>query len=53
MDVRQLRHFIGVVEAGSFTAAAHRLGVAQPALRVRLIMYPGRIMLWRVCARAT
>jgi hypothetical protein len=22
-------------------------------LRVRLIMYPGRIMLWRVCARAT
>ena len=25
----------------------------QESLRVRLIMFPGRIMLWRVCARAT
>ncbi|MCP3471069.1 LysR family transcriptional regulator [Bradyrhizobium sp. CCGUVB1N3] len=32
MDVRQLRYFISVVEAGSFTAASHRLRVAQPAL---------------------
>jgi LysR family nitrogen assimilation transcriptional regulator len=37
MDVRQLRCFIGVVEAGSFTAAAHRLGVAQPALSQTVI----------------
>lgn len=37
MDVRQLRYFIGVVEAGSFTAAAHRLGVAQPALSQTVI----------------
>jgi LysR family nitrogen assimilation transcriptional regulator len=37
MDVRQLRYFIGVVEAGSFTTAAHRLGVAQPALSQTVI----------------
>lgn len=37
MDVRQLRYFIGVFEAGSFTAAAHRLGVAQPALSQTVI----------------
>lgn len=32
MDVRQLRYFSGVVEAGSFSKAANRLNVAQPAL---------------------
>lgn len=32
MDLRQIRYFVGVVQAGSFTAAATRLHVAQPAL---------------------
>jgi LysR family transcriptional regulator, nitrogen assimilation regulatory protein len=32
MDVRQLRYFSVVVEAGSFSKAANRLHVAQPAL---------------------
>jgi LysR family transcriptional regulator, nitrogen assimilation regulatory protein len=32
VDIRQLRYFIGIVEAGSFTAASRRLRVAQPAL---------------------
>jgi LysR family nitrogen assimilation transcriptional regulator len=32
LDVRQLRYFIAVVEAGSFSRAAERLHVAQPAL---------------------
>lgn len=37
MDFRQLRYFIGVVEAGSFTAASHRLRIAQPALSHHVI----------------
>lgn len=32
MDLRQLRYFIGIVDEGSFTAAAQKLNVAQPAL---------------------
>lgn len=32
MDVRQLRYFVTIVEVGSFSKAAHRLRVAQPAL---------------------
>ena len=32
MDIRQLRYFIAIVEAGSFSRAAERLHVAQPAL---------------------
>ena len=32
MDVRQLRYFNTIAELGSVSAAAHRLGVAQPSL---------------------
>ncbi|HQS10258.1 MAG TPA: LysR substrate-binding domain-containing protein [Xanthobacteraceae bacterium] len=32
MDLRQLRYFTTIVEMGSFSKAAHRLRVAQPAL---------------------
>ena len=32
MDFRQLRYFLAVMDAGSFTAAARRLHVSQPAL---------------------
>ncbi len=32
MDMRQLRYFVTIVEVGSFSKAAHRLRVAQPAL---------------------
>jgi LysR family nitrogen assimilation transcriptional regulator len=32
MDFRQLRYFLAVMDAGSFTAAAERLHVSQPAL---------------------
>src|SRR5438128_1124426 len=32
MDFRQLRYFLAVMDAGSFTAAAARLHVSQPAL---------------------
>ena len=32
MDIRQLRYFIAIAEAPSLSAAAHRLGVAQPSL---------------------
>ena len=36
MDVRWLRYFIAVAEAGSFSKAARHLGVAQPALSRRV-----------------
>jgi LysR family nitrogen assimilation transcriptional regulator len=32
VDVRQLRYFVKIVEAGSFTKAADHLGIAQPSL---------------------
>ena len=32
MDVRQLRYFIAIVEDGSVSAAAARIGIAQPSL---------------------
>jgi LysR family transcriptional regulator, nitrogen assimilation regulatory protein len=32
VDIRQLRYFIAIADAGSLTQAAHRLGIAQPAL---------------------
>ncbi|MER9268644.1 LysR family transcriptional regulator [Mesorhizobium sp. M0410] len=36
MDIRQLRYFVGVVEAGSFTKAASLLKVAQSALSLHV-----------------
>ncbi|MBL4811501.1 MAG: LysR family transcriptional regulator [Rhodobacteraceae bacterium] len=32
MDIKQLRYFQAIVDEGSFSAAAHRLRIAQPAL---------------------
>ncbi len=37
MDIRQLRYFMSIVEAGSFTAAAQHLRVAQPSLSQHVI----------------
>lgn len=36
MDLRQLRYFVGVVEAGSFTKAAAHLNVAQSAISLHV-----------------
>ncbi|MER8804843.1 LysR family transcriptional regulator [Mesorhizobium sp. M0998] len=36
MDLRQLKYFVGVVEAGSFTKAAAQLNVAQSALSLHV-----------------
>ena len=36
MDIRQLRYFVGVVDAGSFTRAAARLAISQSALSLHV-----------------
>ncbi|WP_323767057.1 LysR family transcriptional regulator [Marinovum sp.] len=36
MDLRQLRYFLAIAEAGSMTRAARQLGVAQPALSLHV-----------------
>lgn len=36
MDLKQLRFFCGVVDAGSFTKAADQLNIAQPALGLQI-----------------
>ena len=36
MDLRALRYFIAVLEAGSLSRAAHSLYVAQPALTAQI-----------------
>ena len=36
MELRQLRYFVAIAEAGSFTAAAQRLHVSQPALGMQI-----------------
>lgn len=36
MDIRQLKYFVGIAEAGSLTEASRRLHIVQPALSQRL-----------------
>ncbi|MCP2252591.1 LysR family transcriptional regulator, nitrogen assimilation regulatory protein [Prauserella aidingensis] len=43
MDIAHLRDFIGVVEAGSLSTAAHRLHVSQPALSQRMTQLETRL----------
>jgi LysR family nitrogen assimilation transcriptional regulator len=43
MESRQLRYFLAVAECGSFTAAAARIGVAQPALSTQVAKLEGAL----------
>ena len=36
VDLKHLRYFVGVVDAGSLSKAAQRMNIAQPALSVRM-----------------
>lgn len=36
MDLRQLRYYLEIIDQGSITRAAHKLGVAQPSLSLHL-----------------
>lgn len=36
MNIKQMRYFLGILEAGSFSKAAESLGVAQPALGLQV-----------------
>lgn len=43
MDIRQLRYFVAIVEAGSFSKAAATLRVAQPALSLHVRNMEGEL----------
>ena len=43
MELRHLRYFVGIVEAGSLTKASKQLHVAQPALSVHLSNLEGEL----------
>lgn len=43
MDLRQLRYFIEIADAGSFSRAANLLSVAQPALSRQIRLLEGRL----------
>lgn len=43
MDLRHLRYFVGMIDAGSLMKAAERLHVAQPALSVHLANLEGEL----------
>lgn len=43
MDLRQLRYFVGVVEAQSFSRAARNLSITQPALGMQVASLEGEL----------